>query len=50
MLMRLYRQEGEQLVMRYEAYRAALYDEMDRRMKLSQQQQIALAQNTETKV
>ncbi|KAK2170642.1 hypothetical protein LSH36_1g01004 [Paralvinella palmiformis] len=52
MLFRLYRQEGEQLVMKYELIRAILYDEMERRVKQthSQQQKIALAQNTETKV
>ena len=38
--------------MKYELIRAILYDEMERRVKQthSQQQKIALAQNTETKV
>ena len=52
MLMRLHKQDLEQIVMSYEAYRIALIREMERRMKEKQGQQvlstaIALPQNIE---
>ncbi|XP_014673538.1 PREDICTED: protein salvador homolog 1-like [Priapulus caudatus] len=50
MLRRLYRQEVEQIVMAYEAYRLALLREMEQRLLQRQKQQQPLTQDIETKV
>lgn len=52
MLRRLYRQEVEQIVMAYEAYRLALLREMEKRLlqRQKQQQQQPLTKDIETKV
>lgn len=60
MLTRLYKQELEEIVMRYEAYRASLFCEMDQRLTASSPdeaetatemlKEAALSQHVETKV